>query len=149
MMPRRATGLALGLLAIVLFADQLTKRLVRGSLLPNEEHSVLPGLKLVRAMNHGIAFSVAAGGQNAVIALVAIAVLAIGFYFRRNATRPLAWLPTGLLLGGALGNLVDRLNDGAVTDFIKLPLWPAFNVADVAITFGVASLLLVLERRGA
>jgi signal peptidase II len=54
-------------------------------------------------------------------------------------------LPTGLLVGGALGNLIDRLVHGAVTDFVKLPLWPAFNVADMAITFGVLALLWVLE----
>jgi signal peptidase II len=55
------------------------------------------------------------------------------------------WLPTGLLLGGAAGNLIDRVRDGAVTDFIKLPHWPAFNVADIAITVGVLALLYVLE----
>jgi signal peptidase II len=49
------------------------------------------------------------------------------------------------LIGGAIGNLIDRIAHGAVTDFIKLPLWPAFNVADMAITFGVLSLLIVLE----
>ena len=67
-------------------------------------------------------------------------------YFAAHADRPLVWLPTGLLVGGALGNLVDRARDGAVTDFIKLPLWPAFNLADVAITVGV--LALVLRHRG-
>jgi signal peptidase II len=55
------------------------------------------------------------------------------------------WLPTGLLIGGAVGNLVDRLGSGEVTDFLKIPLWPAFNVADVAITVGVLALLWVLE----
>ena len=54
-------------------------------------------------------------------------------------------MSTGLLIGGALGNLIDRLAHGAVTDFIKLPAWPAFNVADMAITFGVLALLWVLE----
>jgi signal peptidase II len=60
------------------------------------------------------------------------------------------WLPTGMLIGGALGNLIDRLVNGAVTDFIKLPLWPAFNVADTSITLGVLVLVWVLEgpRRG-
>ncbi|MEA2273256.1 MAG: signal peptidase, partial [Solirubrobacteraceae bacterium] len=53
--------------------------------------------------------------------------------------------PTGLLIGGALGNLLDRLGDGEVTDFIKLPLWPAFNLADVAITLGVLALVYVIE----
>ena len=66
---------------------------------------------------------------------------------RCGRTAPWLWLPTGLLIGGALGNLIDRLADGAVTDFIKLPLWPAFNVADMAITFGVLALLYVLEGR--
>ena len=60
--------------------------------------------------------------------------------------KPLVWLPTGMLLGGALGNVIDRLRDGAVTDFIKLPGWPAFNVADISITLGVLVLLYVTER---
>ena len=55
------------------------------------------------------------------------------------------WLPTGMLVGGALGNLIDRIANGAVTDFIKLPHWPAFNVADICITVGVFVLLWVLE----
>jgi signal peptidase II len=62
-----------------------------------------------------------------------------------NRTRRLVWLPTGLLLGGAAGNLIDRLDRGYVTDFIDLPAWPAFNLADMSITFGVLSLLYVLE----
>jgi signal peptidase II len=65
--------------------------------------------------------------------------------FSTHATHRLAWLPTGLLLGGALGNVIDRVRDGAVTDFIKLPHWPAFNVADIAITVGVLSLVFVLD----
>jgi signal peptidase II len=55
------------------------------------------------------------------------------------------WLPTGLLLGGALGNVVDRVRDGAVTDFLKIPHWPAFNVADVAITVGVVALVFTVD----
>ena len=57
------------------------------------------------------------------------------------------WLPTGLLVGGAAGNLIDRIRLGAVTDFIKLPHWPAFNVADIAVTVGVVTLLWVLEKK--
>ena len=56
------------------------------------------------------------------------------------------WIPTGLLLGGAIGNIIDRLASGEVTDWIKIPLWPAFNIADIAITAGVIALLWVLER---
>jgi signal peptidase II len=55
------------------------------------------------------------------------------------------WLACGLIVGGALGNLTDRVRAGLVTDFIKLPHWPAFNVADMSITFGVLALLWVLE----
>jgi signal peptidase II len=62
-----------------------------------------------------------------------------------HPTRPWLWLACGLLVGGALGNLIDRIAHGSVTDFIKLPLWPAFNLADTAITFGVFALLYVLE----
>ena len=58
------------------------------------------------------------------------------------------WLPCGLIVGGALGNLLDRLREGVVTDFIKLPDWPAFNVADASITIGVVVLLLLVGRRG-
>jgi signal peptidase II len=56
------------------------------------------------------------------------------------------WLPAALLVGGALGNLADRVRDGAVIDFIDLPLWPTFNLADVAITAGVLLLLFDVER---
>ena len=64
--------------------------------------------------------------------------MALVVYFATHLDKPLVWLPTGMLLGGALGNIIDRVRDGAVTDFIKLPGWPAFNVADISITFGVA-----------
>ena len=78
-----------------------------------------------------------------VVTLAALAAL-VG-YFALRPERPLLWLPTGMLVGGAIGNLIDRIAHGAVTDFIKLPHWPAFNVADMSITFGVLTLLYVLE----
>ena len=76
-------------------------------------------------------------------ALAALAALLV--FFARHRDRPLVWLPTGLLIGGATGNLIDRVREAAVTDFIDFPAWPAFNVADMAITFGVLTLLYVLE----
>ncbi len=82
-----------------------------------------------------------------VVVLVAVFALALLlWFFVTHIHRRLVWLPTGLLLGGAAGNLIDRLNHGAVTDFIKLPHWPAFNVADICITVGVISLVYVLEK---
>ena len=77
-----------------------------------------------------------------------IFLLVLVVYFLMRPTRRGLWVPTGLLLGGALGNLIDRLAQGYVTDFIKLPAWPAFNISDMAITFGVLSLLYVLESGG-
>ena len=71
--------------------------------------------------------------------------MALLAFFATHSRRPLVWLPTGLLLGGAAGNLIDRMRQGFVTDFIDLPLWPAFNVADTCITIGVLTLLYVLE----
>jgi len=82
------------------------------------------------------------------VVVVALAVVALVAYFATHLDKPLVWLPTGMLLGGALGNIIDRVRDGAVTDFIKLPAWPAFNVADMSITFGVLTLLYVIERPG-
>ena len=133
-------------LAVVVFVDPVTKALVRSGLSPGEEDPILPAVKLVRVRNTGVAFGAFEGGGAIVVALVAAALAALIFYFATHADKPLAWLPTGLLLGGALGNIIDRVRDGAVTDFVKLPGWPAFNVADMAITFGVLALLLVIER---
>ena len=64
----------------------------------------------------------------------------------RHRRVPWLWLGVGLLAGGAIGNLVDRIRDGAVTDFIDPPLWPAFNLADVAITAGVVVIALTALR---
>jgi signal peptidase II len=73
-------------------------------------------------------------------------VLLIG-YFLRHSDVPLMWLPVGMLLGGALGNLADRAREGAVIDFIDPVAWPAFNVADSCIVVGVFLLLWVVEGR--
>jgi len=132
--------------AAVLVADQATKALVRSGVERGSSDGVLPGLEIVHVRNRGVAFGALADGGIVVAAVVAGALAALLYYFTTHARRRLAWLPTGLLLGGALGNVIDRVRDGAVTDFLKIPLWPAFNVADMAITFGVFALLYVLER---
>jgi signal peptidase II len=132
-------------LAAVLAADQLSKALVRGSLAVGERREVVPPLDLVRVNNDGIAFGFLGGGQTLVVVAVAAALVGLVVYFVINAGRPLVWLPTGLLLGGAVGNVFDRVRDGAVTDFLKVPHWPAFNLADMAITAGVIALVLSLD----
>jgi signal peptidase II len=132
--------------ACVLAADQGVKALVNASLARGEEREVILGIKLVNVRNSGVAFGQLQNGGVIVAIVITIAVLALLIYFARNGSQPLMWLPTGLLLGGALGNIVDRIVEGAVIDFVKLPHWPAFNVADSAITIGVITLLFVMER---
>jgi signal peptidase II len=145
-MTRRAAWARAGLvLAAVFAADQITKALVRSSLDVGEKRDALPFLDLVRVNNDGIAFGALGGGQTIVVVVVAAALAGLVVYFVVNAGRPLVWLPTGLLLGGALGNVLDRVRDGAVTDFLKVPHWPAFNVADTAITVGVVALVLSVD----
>ena len=137
----RAAVLAVAVVA----ADQASKALVRGSIGRTERVDVLPGLHLVNTRNSGVAFGFFSGGGAVVAAVAALALIALLAFFATHLRRPLVWLPTGLLLGGAAGNLIDRTRQGFVTDFIDLPFWPAFNLADSCITIGVLSLLYVLE----
>ncbi len=130
----------------VVAVDQLSKHAVEQSIVPGEERGVLPGVQLVDARNHGVAFGFLPGHHIAVTIVIGVAVAGLLAYFLRHSTKPLIWLPTGLLIGGALGNILDRLRDGSVTDFIKFPLgWPPFNLADASITVGVLLLVLVVE----
>jgi signal peptidase II len=134
-------------MVVVVAADQLSKAAVRASIVPGETRGVLPGIQLVNTRNQGVAFGFLPGHHVAVTVLVGVALLVLLVYFARNLDKPLVWLPTGMLLGGALGNVLDRLRAGSVTDFIKFPLgWPPFNLADASITIGVLLLLFVVER---
>ena len=136
---------AIALGAGVLVCDQITKAIAASALDPGEHVSIGLGFQLTDVRNRGIAFGLLADGQGLVIAVTAAALGLILAYFARNPARPGLWVGVGLLLGGALGNLADRVRADEVTDFIDPPLWPAFNVADVAITVGVLALLYVLE----
>ena len=134
------------MLGWVLVLDQVSKHTIGTSLQPGQVKTLIPGvLHLVYVRNTGVAFGALGGGGALVYVLEGVALLAlIGFLAARPGRRWL-WLPTGMLLGGAIGNLIDRVARGSVIDFIKLPHWPAFNVADIAITFGVVILVLVVE----
>jgi signal peptidase II len=135
-------------MAVVVLLDQISKAAVRNSIVPGETRSVLPGVQLVNTRNQGVAFGFLPGRHLAVSALVGVALLVLVVYFARHYDKPLIWLPTGMLLGGAFGNILDRLRAGSVTDFVKFPLgWPPFNLADASITIGVLLLFLVVESR--
>lgn len=134
------------MLAAVLVLDQVTKALVRRGVELGSEDPVFPLVTLVHTRNRGVAFGAFEDNTALVVVVISIAVAALAAYFVTHRDRPLVWLPTGLLAGGAIGNVIDRIREGFVTDFIKLPSWPAFNIADMAITFGVLTLLLVVER---
>jgi signal peptidase II len=137
---------AVAVTAVVIALDQATKALVRANVQLGDRDGILPGVEIVHVRNEGVAFSRFSGGGTIVTVIVAAALVALLAYFVTHLHKPLVWLPTGMLLGGALGNVIDRVRDGAVTDFIKLPAWPAFNIADVSITVGVLVLLYVTER---
>jgi signal peptidase II len=142
---RIAFGRALGVIAAVLVVDRITKHAVNAGIPVGGVHKFLPGVNLVHIQNSGVAFGFFSGGGALVLTLTLVALGALVVYFLLRPTRHGLWLPTGLLVGGAIGNLIDRLAHGSVTDFIKFPLWPAFNISDMAITFGVLALLYVLE----
>jgi signal peptidase II len=133
-------------LACVIAADQLSKHAVEHSIVPGEERKLLPGVQLVNTRNHGVAFGFLPGNHIGVTILISVALLALLVYFALHVTQRLMWLPTGMLVGGALGNIFDRLRHGSVTDFVKLPLgWPPFNLADASITIGVVILFLLID----
>ena len=140
---------ALAVAAVVVAADRVTKHLVRVHIQPGQSDKVFSWLHLVHDQNNGVAFGFLSGGGALVVIVTAAVALVLLVVFLRAPGRPWLWLSTGLLVGGAIGNLLDRLISGSVTDFIKLPHWPAFNVSDIAITIGVISLVLVLEAPGA
>jgi signal peptidase II len=139
----RAWRLALALCGIVVALDQATKAIVQHNLVPAQRVSALPGLHFTNVHNKGVAFGLAGGGGAGLIVITVAALALILLLFARNAERPGLWVAVGLLAGGALGNLADRVRIDSVTDFIDLPLWPSFNLADVAIVLGVVGLAFV------
>jgi signal peptidase II len=134
---------ALVVCGLVVVADQATKALVVANLGPREVTDLPLGFQLTRVANHGVAFGFLGGGGALVVAVTVAALAFVCAWFARDPLRPWLWLAVGLIAGGALGNLADRVRDGAVTDFIDPPLWPAFNLADVAITVGAIALVLI------
>ena len=148
-MPRAARWF--GLSVLVIFLDYLTKIAVLATFSPGESRALTPFFNLVLVFNKGAAFSFLAsseGWQTLLFAAIAVvASIVISFLILKNKNKRLFCSGLALILGGALGNLYDRIAYGHVVDFLDFHAagwhWPAFNVADSAITAGAA--LLILE----
>jgi signal peptidase II len=137
----------------VLVLDQWTKWLVEVHLPHSVSHELVPGLlNLTHVKNTGVAFGLFAshgadGGAWVLVTMGLVALGAVFLYFRFASVRDRLLLASlALIVGGAVGNLIDRLASGAVTDFVDVYVgtyhWPAFNVADSAITVGIALMIL-------
>ena len=135
----------MGLAAIALAAvaaDQLTKHIVTSQLSLDDGIHVVGPLWIHHVQNSGIAFGLFASATSVVIVLTAIAVAWMLVFFARSGARhPVLPVALGLVIGGSVSNLVDRVRLGYVTDFIDFRYWPAFNLADSFIVVGVAILL--------
>jgi signal peptidase II len=132
------------LIGVVVAVDQVTKQIVVSSIGKGEPVEVMFGLELANVRNKGVAFGLLAGDKGFVLLLTLGALALLLAYFAVNPGRPGLWAAVGLISGGALGNLADRLRIEAVIDFLDPPIWPAFNLADIAIVVGVALLILGL-----
>lgn len=129
---------------IIVTVDQITKATVTEEIMRGEKIDVVGPLQFTLTYNDGVAFGLAGGGGIFVILLSMVALVALGVFVGSAPERTGTWLAGGLILGGAIGNLIDRIRIGHVTDFILLPNWPAFNLADCAITVGVVILAFTL-----
>ena len=140
----------LGIALAIIVLDQLTKSLVLGAFRLHDSHVVTPFFNLVRVHNTGAAFSFLAGATGwqrwFFVALGAVAAVFIVWLLRRHGGQRLFGWALALILGGAVGNVVDRLLHGYVVDFIQVHwrgwYFPSFNVADSAITVGAGLLIL-------
>ncbi len=137
---------AAAVLGVVVAIDQATKQIAVSSVRRGDQVKVFLGLDISYSRYEGVAFGALSDGGALVAALIGAALALLVVYFAAHAEVRWLWLPTGMLLGGALGNLADRAREGAVIDFIDPVAWPAFNVADSCIVVGVLVLLWVVER---
>jgi signal peptidase II len=136
--------------AAAVFADQLTKQVIARTLAVGENIDIVGPFSIHHVENSGIAFGLFSSRTPFVIAVTAVAVAWMVWFFARSGRRhPVLPVALGLVLGGSVANLIDRIRLGRVTDFLDLEAWPAFNLADTFIVVGVAVLFgaLVLADR--
>lgn len=145
---RRSSPRILIVALFVVVCDQASKALVVAQIYPGERIEIFSLLSLERTSNSGIAFGLAGHVPSLVLILVAAAIVVVLLLLGTQMKWRGSSIAIGLILGGALGNLLDRIFRGSVVDFIDLPHWPTFNLADVAITVGVVLLILGSLRSG-
>ncbi len=136
--------------AAAIAADQVTKQVVGRTLALGESVDIVGPFSIHHVQNSGIAFGLFASRTGLVIGVTAVAVgLMLWFFARSGRRHPVLPVALGLVLGGSIANLIDRVRLGHVTDFLDLVAWPAFNLADTFIVVGVAILFgaLVLADR--
>jgi signal peptidase II len=134
---------AIAVAAVV--ADQVTKHIVAANLQLGEALHVVGPFAIRHVQNSGIAFGLFSNATAAVIVVTAIAVAWMLVYFARSGARhPVLPVALGLVIGGSVSNLADRVRLGFVTDFLDFRYWPAFNLADSFIVIGVGILLAAL-----
>lgn len=141
----RAAGVisAFALALVVFVVDQVIKRIVESSMSLGESAPLIPGvLHLTYIENEGGAFGIFSGSRFILLAGSAVAVAVVLWMLLSRSPSKLLAMGCGLILGGASGNLLDRLTSGVVTDYVDLRVWPIFNAADTAIVAGVVLLLL-------
>lgn len=130
----------------VILLDQATKYLIQSRMVTGESWPVIAGIfHITYILNAGAAFGIL---ENKTWFFILVALLLIGgvayIYPKLPAGKPLLRVGAGLLVGGAVGNLIDRIRIGSVVDFFDFRIWPVFNVADICIVCGVACLVYVL-----
>lgn len=131
--------------AIALAIDLVTKNAAEQQLVLGETHKILPFFFLERTANSGVAFGLLGGKGALIIVANVVALLVVVLYVAVERRPLLAGIAGGLIIGGSLGNLVQRVTaDGHVTDFLKFPYWPNYNMADVFILVGIAAIFLGL-----
>lgn len=131
---------------LIVVLDQATKILAFGRIEPGDSVNFLPAISFDRVENTGIAFGAFSERPGIVYGLMGAALSVLLWFYFHHRHRAGLWLATGLLLGGAIGNALDRIRLGYVRDFISLPHFPSFNIADIAITLGVVILVLTFEQ---
>lgn len=144
------TGFVVAGIAAVVAVDQAVKALVRGEVPMGSARELIPGVELVHTENTGVSFGFLNDAPPWLVGLVStVAMIVVFTVVLRMVPGRIGQVAMVLIVGGALGNLIDRILFGAVTDFLDLPLLPPCNVADIAITFGAIAMFFGILMAGA